>query len=343
MLKVALQKLMHKQSIESIELESVLQEIFSGEGNTAQIAAFLALLRLKGETLEEFSTIINTLTAKMIKVPVQCKTLDIVGTGGDGAHTINISTGSAILAASCGVKIAKHGNRAVSSLAGSADVLEALGIRIHLSPKQISRCIEEIGIGFCFSPLFHPIMQQIRAVRKALGIPTTFNLVGPLLNPTTPAHFLVGVFNPDLQLLFANTLQKLGTQRSLVVHSSGLDEICCLGTIQMMEIHDKKIQSYVLEPENLGFNRCQLKDLQGGDAKYNAELLYATFCGKKSTKILAIADTLILNAAITLYLYGLHDSILNAIDHAREYLLNGNALKLLLNWIEFSHDEATES
>lgn len=341
MLKMGLQKLMQKQNLNTGFLQQILEEILHKDANELQTALFLALLHAKSETETELITLIETLKSKMVHVHSQHKTLDIVGTGGDGAHTINISTGSAILAASCGVKVVKHGNRAVSSLAGSADVLEALGIKIHASPEHVSCSINEIGIGFCFSPHFHPHMQKLSLLRKQMGIATTFNLIGPLLNPASPDYLLLGAMNGAIQQLFATTLKKLGTMHAVVAHGHGLDEISCLGACELIEVTHGHIKNYDLDPSALGLSFCQLSDLQGGDAKTNAELLKATFLGQSTSKIHAIAETLILNAAVALKLYGLHDSIKQAVEHAKESLLTGKAFKLLQNWIEFSHDTAS--
>ena len=332
--KESIEKLMKQLNLDSNACQDALFEMLNPEANPLQAAAFLVLLRAKNETPEELA-LVHALKQKMVAVPTEHKVLDIVGTGGDGANTINISTGSAILAASCGIKVAKNGNRAVSSLAGSADVLEALGVVIDLSPEKISKSIDEIGIGFCFAPNFHPAMRQLRDLRKQLNVPTTFNLLGPLLNPTNPAHYLLGVFDEALLPLMSESLQAMGTERSLVVHGNGLDELSCVGPATIYEITPAEIKKSVIDPQKFGLARCQVADLQGSDAQTNAQLLLDAF-SKQTNK--AIADTLILNAATSLFVYGLHSSMNEAITHAKDNLHNGAALKLLKNWIEFSHD-----
>jgi anthranilate phosphoribosyltransferase len=274
----------------------------------------------------------------MISVRTPHKTLDIVGTGGDGANSINLSTASALLSASCGVKVVKNGNRAVSSMTGSADVLEALGVNINLSPEKTTQCIDEVGFAFCFSPNFNPAMLKLRELRKKLNVPTTFNMLGPLLNPANPAHLILGVFDESIMTLMAETLNTIGTERSLVVHGAGLDEISCIAPFKILEIYKGKIRESRVEPEKLGLKPCNISELKGGSAKENAEILLKIFSGTSSEKYSAIIDTLILNTATALYLYGLYPSIDEGIPHARENLQNGEALRVLKNLIEFSHD-----
>jgi anthranilate phosphoribosyltransferase len=333
MLKQGIEKLIRRENLSHSTCQQILEEIFLGQTNTAQQAAFLTLLRAKGETPEEISAMVASLKTHMIPIHTSHIVTDLVGTGGDCAGTVNISTGSAILAASCGLKIAKHGNRAVSSLAGSADVLEAFGININLTPAQVSQSIDIVGIGFCFAPHFHPALLKLRTLRKELNVPTVFNLLGPLLNPTNPAHLVLGVFDESLLDLVAGALQQIGTQKSLVIHGSGLDELSTLGPSTLLEVTPNEIKTSRIDPTQLGFKLCTLADLKGGDAATNAALLLKIFQGRKG----AIADTLILNAAAALYINGRHPSILEAIEQAKEALGNGEALKLLEKWKEFSH------
>lgn len=335
MLKLSIEKLIRQENLDSETCQRIFDEMLQGDINSVQTAAVLALLRAKGETVEELVGMATGLKQRMIPVVTKHSVLDIVGTGGDGANTVNISTGSAILAASCGVKVAKHGSRAASSMAGSADVLEKLNINIDLTPEQVSASIEEVGIGFCFAPNFHPSMLALRILRKQLNIPTAFNLLGPLLNPTNPAHVVLGVFDESLLRLIAESLQQLGTKRSVIVHGCGLDEISTLGSAKIIEVTPDKISEFFIHPEQLGFEGCALEDLQGGDAEINAQLLLTAFSGRRG----AIADTLILNAAMGLYIAGLHTSIEAAVAHASENLYDQSALKLLKKWQEFSHDQ----
>lgn len=333
LLKSSIEKLMRGEHLCEVVCHQVLDELLNPAVNSLQVAAFLTLLRAKKETANELTAIVNALRAKMIVVQTNHAVLDIVGTGGDGHNSVNISTGSALLAASCGIKIAKHGNRSVSSLTGSADVLEALGINIQLTPEQISQSIDQIGIGFCYSPNFHPVTSSLRNLRKELNLPTTFNLLGPLLNPAKAQHLILGVLDETLLPIMADVLIKIGNKRSVVVHGMGLDEISCVGPTKVIEINGNKKFQYVLDPLYFGLSRCSITDLQGGNAHLNARLLLDAFKGKSGP----IADSLILNAAVALYIYGLYPSIKEAIPQASHNLFNGAVLKLLTNWSEFSY------
>jgi anthranilate phosphoribosyltransferase len=306
------------------------------ELNVAQATAFLVLLRSKKETAEEMLGLFQGLKKAMIPVLTAHRVLDIVGTGGDGANTINISTGSAILAASCGVKIAKHGNRAVSSQAGSADVLQALGVTIDVTPAQVSASIHHLGLGFCFAPYFHPAFQTLRALRKALNVPTTLNILAPLLNPASPQHVILGVFDEALMRPAAALLQQSGTDRSMVVHGSGLDEISCVGPVKIIEVTQQSIQEKVFDPLDFGLPRCSVADLKGGSAADNARVLVEIFSGQHE-QYRAIANTLIANAGVALYLYGIETCIADGIRHARENLSQGHALRQLERLQEYRH------
>ena len=241
-----LEKLLVQNDLSEEESKLAMQEIFAG-ASPYQAASFLMLMRSKGETAEELFGIIEAMRERMVRVPVKSRVLDIVGTGGDGAQTLNISTASAILAASCGVKVAKHGNRSVSSLCGSADVLEALGVNILAPKESLGRSIEELGIAFFFAPEFHPALKQLREVRKGLGTRTLFNIIAPFLNPATPEHFMIGVYSKELLDIAAAVLSRLNTRRSLVFHGSGLDELSCVGVAQAMEVQGEKLTP-ILDP-----------------------------------------------------------------------------------------------
>lgn len=332
-LKSSVEKLMRGEDLTSDVCRQVLDEILDPAAHPFHVTAFLVLLRAKQETVEELSAIVTALRDKMIVVPTDHTVLDIVGTGGDGLNSVNISTGSALLAASCGVKIAKHGNRSVSSLTGSADVLEALGVKIQLTPEEITNSISQIGIGFCYSPYFHPVTQVLKHFRRELNVPTTFNLLGPLLNPAKAQHVVLGVLDEALLPIMTDVFIQLGNDRSAVVHGMGFDEITCVGPTKIIEINKKETYSYTIDPLDFGLSRCQPSDLQGGRADRNAGLLLDAFKGKRG----AIAETLILNAAVALYLYGLHPSIKDGVAHASHNLYSGEVLTLLNNWIEFSH------
>lgn len=334
-LNKAIETLTRHENLTADACKAALNEMLSEDANALQSAAFLALLRAKKETSEELFGLVAGLKEKMKTFSLPYKVLDIVGTGGDAAHTINISTGSAIIAASCGVKIVKHGNRAVSSLAGSADVLEALGVDIHASPEKIRQCVEAVGIGFCFSPNFHPAMLKMRELRKTLGIPTTFNLLGPLLNPANPNYLILGVMDPTLLPLMAGALRKLGVEKALVVHGCQLDEISCVGEAEVFETEGETILKTHIDPQAYGFARCAVSDLRGGDAKENADILRNIFSGTHSGPM---TDTLILNAAVAVWLYGLAPSIEIAVRQVKQNVHSGAPLALLKKWVAYSHD-----
>lgn len=322
-----LEKLLVQNDLSAEESRLAMHEIFAG-ASPYQAASFLMLMRSKGETVEELFGIIEAMRGRMVRVPVKSRVLDIVGTGGDGAQTLNISTASAILAASCGVKVAKHGNRSVSSLCGSADVLEALGVNI-LAPKEtLSRSIDEFGIAFLFAPEFHPALKQLREVRKGLGTRTLFNIIAPFLNPATPDHYMIGVYSKELLDIASALLAKLSTRRSLVFHGSGLDELSCVGPAQAIEVQGEKLTPMIIDPEELGLKPCSIEDLKGKDAKYNAEKICEAFDGKDSP----FAETIALNGGVALYLYEKVESIKEGIAEAKRHLREKKASELLARW-----------
>jgi len=330
MLKEMIEKLMVQQHLTQEESSQAVQEMVESN-NASQIAAFLVLMRSKGETVDEICGIIAAMRGLMRPLKAQGPLLDIVGTGGDGAHTVNISTGAAIIAASCGAKVAKHGNRSVSSRCGSADVLEFLGISIEMDSQKIIKCIDEAGIGFMFAPRFHPAMHALKEVRQHLRVRTLFNLIGPLLNPAGAEHLLIGVSDSKQVEQVAEVLFRLGTKRSLVFHGNGLDELSCIGPALAIEVTDKEMTRIEIDPVKLGFPLCRVEDLQGGDAVYNAELLIRALKGEKE----AILDTLILNAAVALHLYGMVESIEEGIVKAKNAVQKGLPLQLLDQWRKY--------
>ncbi len=327
MLKEAIEKLLVQESLTQKESSLVIQEILH-EGNTHQVAAFLALMRAKGESVEELSGVIEAMQQAMTSVSIESSVFDMAGTGGDGANTVNISTGSAILAAACGVKMVKHGGRSSSSASGSADVLEALGIDIHSTPDRAKQMLETIGITFLYAPDYHPAMQAFKEVRRGLKMRTLFNFICPLLNPARPDFLMMGIADAQYLEKAAAILATRPYKRALVFHGNGLDELTPIGPAEALLVSDGKIEPFHLDPQELGFKRCRVEDLKGGDAVYNAALLIEAFEGKEGP----IADTLILNAAVALYLYGLAHSVREGISIARTNLKQKKALELLNTW-----------
>ena len=258
MLKPMIEKLIEKRNLTNQEACSAVLDIVDGS-NAYQATAFLALLRAKGETVEELVGMAKALRSLMVPVPLKSCVLDIVGTGGDYSNTLNISTGACLVASACGVKIAKHGNRSVSSLCGSADVLEALGVNVIMSPKEVAYAIDHIGIGFMFAPHYHPALKTVAELRKGLSIRTIFNLMGPLLNPASASYRLIGVSRIEQLDLMAEAIYRLGTDRSLVFHGNGLDELSCLGPVEVREVSQHGIKSWVLNPQALAFRDALCK------------------------------------------------------------------------------------
>jgi anthranilate phosphoribosyltransferase len=295
----ALQKLLLKADLSREEARSAMLEIMEGKYTPAQIAAFLVALRMKGETLEEITGFAEAMREKMTRVSPQARPLvDTCGTGGDGARTFNISTAAAFVAAGAGAAIAKHGNRAVSSPCGSADVLEALGVTITLTPQQIADCIDAVGIGFMFAPGLHPAMKYAAPVRKELGVRTVFNLLGPLANPASAQAQVLGVYASALTEAHAGVLKNLGSRRALVVHGlDGLDEITTTGPTQISELIDGEVNTYHFSAEDYGLTRAEPGDLAGGaDPGENARILLAVLEGKPGPR----RDIVLLNAAAAL-------------------------------------------
>eukprot|EP00245_Coleochaete_scutata_P008104 TRINITY_DN2410_c0_g1_i1.p1 TRINITY_DN2410_c0_g1~~TRINITY_DN2410_c0_g1_i1.p1 ORF type:complete len:364 (+),score=63.55 TRINITY_DN2410_c0_g1_i1:115-1092(+) len=315
------------------QTEASLEALLAGS-EAAQIAAFLVLLRAKGETADEIAGLARAMRRTSVLVEAGDDVLDIVGTGGDGANTVNISTGSCILAAACGAKVAKHGSRSVSSACGSADVLEALGVAVDLGPQGVARCVRETGVGFMFAPRYHPVMKIVSPVRKALKVRTAFNMLGPMLNPAQAPYALVGVFNQNTVSLMASSLQKLGMKRALVVHSEGLDEISPMGPADMLEVTQEGVRQFRVDPVDLGIPRCTIEDLRGGDKELNARLLRETLGGARG----AISDALVLNAGVGLAASGVSKSVEDGVALAQEVPRSGNALRTLDAWVKLSQE-----
>ncbi len=294
MIREAIDILVSGKSLSMEEGKAVMEEIMTGEATPAQFGAFVTALRLKGETIDEIAGMAQVMRDKALKVDFAGPVVDTCGTGGDGAGTFNFSTAAAFVAAGAGLTIAKHGNRAMSSQCGSADVLEALGVKIELTAEQVQQCLEQVGMGFMFAPMFHPAMKYAAGPRREIGIRTVFNILGPLTNPARAQYQVLGVADPKLAPKMAESLQRLGSKHALVVHSNdGLDELSLCGPTKVYELANSNIKEYVLNPEDLDLSRCNLNDIRGGSAQENAEVLVQVMNGAKGP----IRDMVAFNAA----------------------------------------------
>ncbi len=328
-----LQKLLNKQELSEAEIKKTLKEIITHK-NVEKNTSFLRLLRQKTETASELKAFIDFFRAQMIPISIEEDVLDIVGTGGDQKNTVNISSAQAIAASSVGVKVLKHGNRSASSLSGSADVMESMGIDIHMKEQKLIRSIDQVGIGFAFAPNFHPALKEVKDLRKMIGSATTFNLIGPLLNPASPSFMMIGVYDESLLELFANTLKEMKVKRAFVFHGAeGLDEITTLGPSKVFEITDNKIHSFILDPKDFGFEYGKLQDLQGFSPEENGKKIQEALQGKEG----ALRDTLILGAGCALYVSEKVKTIQEGVDVARKNI--GKAKDVLDKWIQFSQKD----
>jgi anthranilate phosphoribosyltransferase len=321
------------------EAASVMEEIMEGEVTPAQFGAFVTALRLKGETVEEITGLARTMRAKAIPVTVTGPLVDTCGTGGDGSATFNISTTAAFVVAGTGLKVAKHGNRAMSSQCGSADVLEALDVRLDLTAEQVRRCLEEVGIGFMFAPAFHPAMKYAAAPRREIGIRTVFNIVGPLTNPAGARAQVLGVADSTLLDKLAQVLQNLGCHHALVVHGEdGLDEITVSGITRVCELKDGAITSYSIRPEDFGLDEAASDSLKGGSAEENAALLRRILDGALGPP----RDAVVMNTAAALVAGDRVRTLKEGAELAQQLIDGGQAGARLEHLIEFSRGLAQE-
>ncbi len=316
-------------------MDSAMETILSGQAGSAQIAAFLVALRMKGETVDELAAAARVMRrhCSPVALALDGVILDTCGTGGDGSGSFNISTVSAVVVSACGVTVAKHGNRAASSKAGSADVLEALGVRIDMAPEQVARCIQDIGIGFMFARTHHPAMRHAAPVRSELGIRTLFNLVGPLTNPAGATHQLLGVGDGTRLRQTAQVLSLLGSRGAWVVHGAeGLDEVSPTGTTQVARLENGDVSLFELTPEDFGVARAEGASLKGGDAEQNAAIARAILAGDKGPK----RDAVVINAAAALCVAGVAGSPRQGAERAAEAIDSGAAQAKLDAWIRRS-------
>lgn len=332
--------------LSSSETEEAFSIILSG-ADEIQVGSFLTLLRARGETPTEIAGMVRAMNSVCNPVDLSGQTLlDIVGTGGDGADTINISTASVVLAAACGCVVAKAGNRSVSSKCGSADVLEALGLRISLEPENVVKCVDECGIAFMFAPVNHPAMRFVAPVRKRLGIRTCFNILGPMINAAKAQRVVIGVFHKGLMDLMVDTLKEIGNvDHAVVIHGVGLDEISPLGPANIREIRNiadygqpklYKENCFCFDPLDVGIPRCKVEDLRGGDPARNAMEFRKVLLG--GSHMDAKRDAIVLNAGVGCYVYGKVNSIPDGVELAREVLHSGKAINKLYEWVSFTQE-----
>ncbi len=343
----------HNQSLDRAEAREVMSEVLDGKCTDAQIAALLIALRLKGETVEEIVGFAEAIRAAAAPLPIERvgateaivvsgtgrdalaeeSLVDTSGTGGDASGTFNISTATAFVTAGAGARVAKHGNRSISSKCGSADVVEALGVNIQLSPDRAAQCLREVGICFLYAPNLHPAMKQVQGVRRELRMRTMFNLLGPLTNPARASGQVVGVYSLDLVEKLAEALSMLGLHRALVVHGlDGLDEITITGMTRVAEAREGSVRCYEVEPEEFGMARATLADISGGDATGNAAIIRAILGGEKSPR----RDVVLLNAAAALVAAGRADRIAESIPLAAESIDSGAAEEKLERLVKFA-------
>jgi len=328
MLKAAIVKVVDGKNLTREEASLAAGTIMRGEATPAQISALLVALRIKGETIDEITGFAEQMRAHSVHIHPHSKNLiDTCGTGGDVSHTFNISTVSALVAAGAGAKVAKHGNRSVSSKCGSADLLEAFGVKIDMAPEKVTECIDKIGFGFMFAPSFHPAMKHAAPVRREIGVRTIFNILGPLTNPAGAKLQILGVYSPKLTEVMAEVLKNLGAERALVVHGmDGLDEISMSDKTKVSELKDGKISNYFIDPQELGIKKAEKGDLvvqNVEDSKIAAlEILEEH---QKSPRLEIVA----LNAAAALYLSGLAKTIKAGIELAKESINSGAAFRKL--------------
>ena len=339
------QIVVHRRDLTRDEARAAMAEVLAGHATDAQIGALLVGLQMKGETVDEIVGFAEAIRAAATPLAVHNSPLDVsgterdalldtCGTGGDASGTFNISTVTALVVAGAGVKVAKHGNRSMTSKCGSADVVEALGVRLDLTPEKLSECLDKVGIAFLFAPAMHSAMKYVQPARRELKLRTVFNLLGPLTNPANASCQVVGVYAESLVEKLAHALLQLGLKRALVVHGcDGLDEITLSGATHVAELRDGQVSTYEISPEQFGLHRASLDSLQGGDAQINAEIILSVLNGERSPR----RDVVLLNAAAALLAAGQADSIAAAIPVAAYAIDSGQAKGRLQLLVEFTN------
>ena len=319
----AIKTVIDKTDLSKDEMRDVMQNIMTGECTDAQIAGFLVGLRSKGETVDEITAAANVMRELASRVHINHDNLiDTCGTGGDGHNTFNISTTAAFVVAAAGGYVAKHGNRSISSKSGSADVLEAAGVKLELTPEQVAQCVEEIGIGFMFAPMHHSAMKHALGPRKELGVRTVFNVLGPLTNPAGAKRQVIGVFSHDWLETLANVLKNLGSEQVMIVHSEdGMDEISISAATNIAELKDGEIKTYKIEPEQFGMQRADISTLAVENVEESFKVMQAVLDNQSGPT----QDIVLLNAGAAIYTAGIEDSLDSGITSARQVIENGSA------------------
>ena len=347
----AVRALVDRKDLSRIEAAAAMEAIMSGASTDAQIAAFLTALRMKGETVEELIGFAQVMREKAVQVRTRAREvvgatgtdremlIDTAGTGGDASGTFNVSTATAFVVAGAGLKVAKHGNRSMSSLCGSADVVETLGIKIELSPAKIARCVDEVGIGFLYAPLLHTAMKHVVTVRRETGIRTVFNMLGPLTNPAGANAQVIGVYSEALTEPLARVLAELGTHRAFVVHGAdGLDEISNTGTSRISEVREGVVRNSTVRPEDLGLARASIQDLRGGDRTENAEIIRHILSGEVGP----CRDIVLMNASAALVVGGRAHDLKEGVAVAAQSIDSGAAADRLAGLVALSQRLASE-
>jgi len=335
-LKEAIAHLVEGQDLSEAQAGEVMERIMSGQATPAQIGGFLIALRMKGETVEEVTGFARTMRRNAIPIHSrQAFLVDTCGTGGDGAHTFNISTTAALVTAGAGLAVAKHGNRSVSSHCGSADVLEALGVRLDLSPEQVADCMDEVGIGFLYAPLLHPAMKHAIGPRREMGVRTVFNILGPLTNPAGAQVQVLGVYDEALTEMMARVLDSLGSRAAFVVHGAdGLDEFSTTGPNKVSHLQSGQVRTFTLDPLELGLPQARLADLRARDTEENAAIVRAILRGERGPR----RDVVLLNAAAALTVGGLAGGLEEGLMLASQSIDGGAAEKTLAAMIAFTNN-----
>jgi anthranilate phosphoribosyltransferase len=336
MFKENLSKIVKRENLNEEEMSQMITEIFSGDITDAQIGAMMAALATKGETFEELAGAARAMRRKALRIQASAATVvDTCGTGGDSAHTFNISTTTSFVVAACGVTVAKHGNRSVSSQCGSADLLEALGVKIDTAPEIVEEAVQDIGIGFLFAPMYHGAMRYAAKARKEVGLRSIFNMLGPLTNPAGANCQLLGVYAPELTEMFAQALQLLGAKRAFVVHGhDGLDEISVCAPTRISELKDGLIRTYDISPEQFFDDQAKAEDLLGGNPEINAQITRNILNGKKGPK----RNVVLINAAAALVAAGQTEDFKQGIRMAETAIDEGASIKKMEELITYTQE-----